>query len=175
MSNLCTVVDANDNVVGQKDRDEVKPGDIYRVAALWVINSGGQVLLAQRKWDKKNDPGKWSPGVAGTVEPGEDYDVTIVREAEEELGISGADLQKREKIIITDNGFGQSFYCQVYMAVLDWPVQQFTVQASEVEGIRWFDVSEIRAMIAKDPAQFTHGFAPAFEDMVAANLPDHHL
>jgi len=58
------MVDKNDNVVGSKERDSVGSGDIYRTSALWVTNSGGDILVAQRAFKKKNDPGKW--GASGS-------------------------------------------------------------------------------------------------------------
>lgn len=57
------IVDDNDIVIGLKDRSEIKSLDIYRVSALWVVNNEGDVLLAQRAFNKKNNPGKWGPAV----------------------------------------------------------------------------------------------------------------
>lgn len=41
-----TIVDEADNVIGAKDKGELVPSDIYRVARLVIVNSQGQVLLA---------------------------------------------------------------------------------------------------------------------------------
>lgn len=84
------IVNENDEIIGHKLREEVDPkNDIYRVSALWVTNSAGDVLIAQRKLTKKHAPGKWEPAVAGTVEKGETDESNIYKEAQEEIGLSG--------------------------------------------------------------------------------------
>lgn len=53
----------------RKSRDDIDYSkDIFRTASLWITNSNGDILLAQRKFDKKVDPGKWAEAVVGTVE-----------------------------------------------------------------------------------------------------------
>ena len=138
---------------------------------MWVLNGEGAVLLAQRKWNKKNDPGKWGPGASGTVEPNETYDETMIREMAEELGADGSALRKREKLFVKRGSHGHTFFCQLYDIVIDWPIERFTIQTSEVETIRWFTVDEIRCMLADDPMQFTQNFAGAFETMASTLSP----
>ncbi len=91
-----TIVDSNDNPIGAKHRQDKQYDDIYRVAALWLTDSiTGDVLLAQRKWTKKNNPGKWAAAVSGTVEPNETYEINIVKEIEEEIGLTAMeDMEK---------------------------------------------------------------------------------
>lgn len=60
------IVNENDEIIGHKARGTLEQLDIYRVSALWIKNSQGDILLAQRKFTKKHDPGKWGPAVAGT-------------------------------------------------------------------------------------------------------------
>jgi isopentenyldiphosphate isomerase len=61
------IVDENEKVIGAKERDQILPTDIQQITGLWLTNSKGEVLLAQRQITKKNDPGKWGPAAAGTV------------------------------------------------------------------------------------------------------------
>src|SRR5579883_3197132 len=84
------IVDEHDKLISTKAREAIQPSDIYRVAALWLTNPAGDVLLAQRKWTKKHDPGKWGPAVAGTVNSSETYGTNIYKEAQEEIGLAGA-------------------------------------------------------------------------------------
>jgi 8-oxo-dGTP diphosphatase len=54
-----------------------------------IFNEEGQVLLLQRSLRSKNYPGKWEfPG--GKVDPGEKFDVAVVREVKEETGLDGS-------------------------------------------------------------------------------------
>ena len=82
------VVDKNNNIIGSKYRDELQSNDIIRVVGVWIENEKGEVLIAQRSFNKKHDPGKWGPAVAGTLEEGESYALNILKEVKEEIGIS---------------------------------------------------------------------------------------
>lgn len=95
------IVNENDEYIGAKERSEIDHGtDIYRVSALWLINSLGQVLLAKRAATKDHSPGKWGPAVAGTVEESETYDENIRKEAKEEIGLVDANVTRSKKICI---------------------------------------------------------------------------
>ena len=85
MSELITIVNLDDEIIGYKPRSEITSQDVYRVSALWIENSKGEILLAQRGFMKRNNPGKWGPAVAGTIDKGESYEENMYKEAEEEL------------------------------------------------------------------------------------------
>jgi isopentenyldiphosphate isomerase len=68
------IVNEKDKEIGLKERGTLKTEDIYRVTALWITNSKDEILLAKRALTKSNDPGKWGPAVAGTVDEGETYE-----------------------------------------------------------------------------------------------------
>ena len=82
------IVNEEDEIIKIIDSTERMKGDIGRVSALWITNEKGEILLAQRSFTKKRDPGVWDPAVAGTVEEGETYEQNIIKEAEEELSKS---------------------------------------------------------------------------------------
>jgi isopentenyldiphosphate isomerase len=81
------IVNDQDQIIGYKERGTIAQEDIYRVSALWVTNSHGDILLAQRAFTKSHDPGKWGPAVAGTLDEGETYERNIIKETEEEIGL----------------------------------------------------------------------------------------
>lgn len=135
-----TIVDEEDNIIGYKDRKDIKQGDIYRVSALWITNSKGDILLAQRSFSKTNDPGKWGPAVAGTVEEGEDYLTNIIKEAEEEIDLKNINPKiaaPKERIFGEHNFFGQWYSVEV-----NQPVDDFVIQKEEVECVKWFSKEE---------------------------------
>ena len=68
------LVNENDEIIGYKERGTLDKEDIYRVSALWIQNSKGEILLAQRSFNKNNNPRKWGPAVAGTNDEGESYE-----------------------------------------------------------------------------------------------------
>lgn len=156
-----TIVDDNDNVIGDKERSEITSSDIYRVAGLWITNSKGEILLAQRKLTKNNYPGRWSPAAAGTVEENESYEQNIRREAEEELEIKDVKFTISEKLKITGK---HSYFAQLFSAKLDWPVEKFKPLEEEIEQIKWYKRSEIEQMLKDNPEVFT----PTIREMLDA-------
>jgi len=136
-------IDENDNqisVVPRSEHDE----HIYRVSALSITNSKGEILLAQRAFTKKHHPGKWGPAVAGTVEEGETYLSNILKETEEEIGISitEEDIELGPKTDTLDKKY--KHFTQWFYYVTDLDVENFDCQKDEVEDIRWFTPEEIR-------------------------------
>ena len=103
------IVNDQDEIMGHKERGTLVSEDIYRVAGLWVTNSNGNILLAQRQLGKRNDPGKWGPAVAGTVDEGETYESNIIKEAEEEIGLEDISPTKSKKRRYTGE---HNYFCQ---------------------------------------------------------------
>lgn len=56
MKPLIPIVNDNDKIIGYKPRDDRNTKDMYRVSALWITNSKGDILLAQRAFTKKHNP-----------------------------------------------------------------------------------------------------------------------
>ncbi len=157
MSEIIPIVNDRDEVIGSAAREVFDYAcDIYRVSALMVINGRGQVLLAQRSLKKPNAPGVWGPSVAGTVAMGESYIDTMVREAEEEIGLSGVEFEILHKSLIRSK---RSFFCQFFRAIVDRLEGEFIIQTDEVEQIRWMDRDEVIADATAHPEKYTSQFA----------------
>jgi len=134
-----TIVDANDNPIGAKQRLDKQYDDIYRVSALWLTDSvSGDILLAQRKYTKNNDPGKWAAAVAGTVEPDETYESNITKEIEEEIGLLNISLSDGPKEFIDDGD--NKFFCQWFVGSVDRSKVLIKIQEEEVESVKWVSV-----------------------------------
>ncbi len=149
-----TIVDKDDNPIGSKDRAMLAAGDIYRVASLWLTNSQGHILMAMRSKQKKNDPGTWGPCVAGTVEEDETYDSNMVKEIQEEIGltVSLSDLRKGPNILI--HGRKNPFFNQWYFYSSNKHESGFTLEPEEVEAIRWFTKKELEERVNSHPDEF---------------------
>lgn len=146
------VVDWQDKIIGSKERDEVDfKNDIFRTASLWITNSAGGILLAQRKMDKKTDPGKWAEAVGGTVEGNDDYEATMLREAYEELGMQNITPQLGPKQLITTPCH---YFVQWYTVQLDAPIESFTIQPEEVEQIAWIPYSQLKKELQTEPKKY---------------------
>ncbi|MBC8500415.1 MAG: NUDIX domain-containing protein [Nanoarchaeota archaeon] len=145
------IVNENDEIIGYKERGTLNHGDIYRVSALWIQNSKGDVLLSKRALTKKHDPGKWGPAVAGTNDEGETYESNIMREAEEEVGLKNHHFQKSQKVRRRGE---YNYFCQWYLTIVDKELNDFTMQEEEVKEIRWFTRKELLSRLEKNPDRF---------------------
>ena len=151
------IVDENDNLIGHKWRDEFEPErDIYRVSALWLANSKGETLIAQRAFKKKNGGGLWGPAVAGTLEYDESYKDNIVKEVREEIGVSRVTFSKSKKLFVeADN---RRYFCTYFYAVLDKPADEFELE-DEVEAVKWVTADWLIEDIKAHPEKYVQGFA----------------
>lgn len=146
------IVDKDDNLIAVKERDQIDyKTDIYRVAALWLTNSNGEVLIAQRKLSKDKDPGLWGPAAAGTVEEGETYESNIYKEAQEEIGLEGIKFEKGPRLFIHRP---RTFFCQWYTAACDWPANKFIPQETEVEKVEWIHGERLARDIRQHPQKY---------------------
>ena len=154
MSDYEITVDNRDIVIGQKHWREMSHDNIYRVSALWLTDTKtGDILLAQRKWTKKNDPGKWGPAVSGTIEVGETYESNIVKEIEEEIGLTNLKLHKGPKTY-TDDG-EHRFFCQWFIATVHKDEVTIVIQEDEVEAVDWISKSNLLNDLAKNSDKYT--------------------
>ena len=146
------IVDKDDNLIGTKYREEVdEVNDINRISTLWVTNSKNEVLIAQRKFTKARDPGKWSCAVAGTVEEGETYESNIYKEAAEEIGLTG------QKFTVGPKQFpsgAPAFFMQWYFCVIDKPVEEFVIQEDEVEQLAWIKKDDLVKDVNQNPEKY---------------------
>lgn len=145
------IVNENDEIIAHKERGTLIHSDIYRVSALWVKNSKGDILLAQRQFTKSHDPGKWGPAVAGTVDEGETYEQNIVKEAEEEIGLKNIRPIPGPKVRMTGE---YNYFDQWYTLVIDKAAEKFTIQEEEVEQVKWFARAELEKELREHPENY---------------------
>jgi len=145
------IVNEQDEIIGYKDRDDRDSKDICRITGLWVTSPDGDILLAQRSFNKKRDPGVWGPAVSGTVEEGETYESNIIKEAEEEIGLRGIPFALGPKM---RRSTSHQYFVQFFTAVVpkDYP---FVKSDEEVEAIRWFTKDEMIKLLDEKPEMFT--------------------
>lgn len=143
MNAIVPIVNDQDEVVEHKQRNDIDyTKDIFRSASLWITNSEGQILLAQRSNDKKVDPGKWAEAVGGTVEGDDSYEATIYREAQEELGIINQKFEMGPKQFVDTPS--ARYFIQWYTVKLNWPLENFHPQTSELQAIGWWSKDQLR-------------------------------
>ncbi len=147
-----TVVDEDDNVISSEPRELVDEKKLrYKVSALWIKNSGADILLARRAHTKSHSPGKWGPAVAGTVEEAESYEENIIKEAKEELGLTDITLEKGPK---TKTNGEHNYYTQWFTCTINKPINEFKIQKEEVAEIKWFSKQELKEALENNSGEF---------------------
>ncbi|HUD10433.1 MAG TPA: NUDIX domain-containing protein [Candidatus Saccharimonadales bacterium] len=151
------IVDKYDKPIGLKTYEELEYQDIYQVSALWLTDiRSSDILLAQRKWTKTNDPGKWAAAVAGTVDQDEDYQINIVKEIEEEIGLKNLELKVGPKQF-TDDG-SHKYFVQWFLAKVDKESTRITIQEEEVEAVDWVPENKLIQDARTNPGKYAPNF-----------------
>ncbi|MFD3438750.1 NUDIX hydrolase [Streptomyces sp. NPDC058685] len=87
---ILDIVDASDRVVGQARRGDVYARGLrHRCVFIQARDAQGRVFVHRRTPTKLVFPSMYDMFVGGVVGAGEEYDDAALREAEEELGVSG--------------------------------------------------------------------------------------
>ena len=148
------IVNEKDEIIKNINIEERQIGDICRISALWITNEKKEILLAQRSFNKKRDPGKWGPAVAGTVEENETYEDNIIKEAEEEIGLKNIKPKTEFK---NRRSTSHEYFSQWFSVVIDsnYPLVK---QDSEVEQIKWFTKEQVIKKWNENPDFFLLNF-----------------
>lgn len=160
MPEYVNIVNERDEVIGQKNRDHITPGDRHRAAELWICNGRGELLLAQRSLEKRYGAGQWGPSTAGTVRSNETYEQNIRREAAEELGLAELALVTGPKELRERS---HKYFVQHFFAVIEQPLNYFTLDPGEVAGVAWYNRESLRAELAESPQKFVNFLPTTFE------------
>lgn len=155
------VVDEKDDIIGHKDIDVLKESDLYRVSALWVVNSKGEILLTRKPHRKKRRQSAWGPAVASMVEEDETYLSNLIKNAEQDLGLNDFEPNKLEKRRIRGE---DHFFCQWYITLVDRDISDLWTNKKDIHAARWFTKEEILKEVAANPQDF-HEAMPACLDV----------
>ena len=146
------VVNENDEIIDYKDRTDINPAvDIVRSASLWITNHNGDILLAQRKYTKRNNPGKWGEAVGGTVEGQDDYESTMLRETEEEIGLKVDNYEIGPKQYVSSS---TRYFVQWYKTIIDKPIEVFRYQEEELEQLAWISEEQFVKELKDTPEKY---------------------
>ncbi|CAM5523117.1 MULTISPECIES: NUDIX hydrolase [Streptomyces] len=129
---ILDVVDENDRVIGQYPRGEVYArGMRHRCVFVLARDADGRIFVHRRTPAKLVFPSLYDMFVGGVVGAGEAYDDAALREAEEELGVSGLPRPRFLFKFLYDDGPGGSWWSAVYEVRCELPVRP------QVEEVAW--------------------------------------
>ena len=83
----------------QMRKEFLKTGKVsvrHKHVLLILMNSKGRIILQKRSKWKGDNPGLWDKTVGGHVSSGDSYDLTMLKECAEELGIPATIVDKKE-------------------------------------------------------------------------------
>ena len=170
MAEYFDVLDSNGNKTGEKkDRKLVhRDGDWHKAVHVWIMNSKGEFLMQKRSPNKDSHPNEWDISSAGHVVTGDDSMTTVLKEIEEELGLSASPreielLFSCKKQSVLNNGtFINNEFNDVYLLKKDLDISTIKLQAEEVSDVRWFTAKEMESILKNK----TPGYVPHPEEYV---------
>ncbi|MFF3847596.1 NUDIX hydrolase [Streptomyces sp. NPDC002328] len=130
---MLDIVDEDDRVVGRSPRGEAYAlGLRHRCVFVQARDAEGRVFVHRRTATKLVFPSLYDMFIGGVVGAGEAYDDAALREAEEELGVTGLPRPRFLFKFLYD-GDGASWWSAVYEVRCELPV------SPQVEEVAWHD------------------------------------
>ncbi|KAA1428665.1 NUDIX hydrolase [Nocardioides antri] len=146
---MLDIVDEHDAVVGQARRaDAYARGLRHRCVFIEVKDPQGRVFVHRRTATKLVFPSLYDMFVGGVVGAGEAYDDAALREAEEELGVSGLPRPVLLFRFLFDDGGVRRWWSAVYEVRCDVPVRP---QAEEVAWSAFLPEDELQRRLDEWP------------------------
>ena len=137
------------------DRDIAhRDGILHRTAHVWVVRenpNGYDILLQKRSMEKESFPGLYDTSSAGHIPAGQEPIDSALRELKEELGITAQPSELSYagifRIQYEKEFHGKMFrdneVTRVYVYQEPIEIQNLTLQVSEVDEVRRFDLEEV--------------------------------
>jgi len=152
------LVDEEGNVIGQAPRSVCHNGSklLHPVIHLHIFNGEGQLFLQKRAATKDVQPNRWDSSVAGHIDLDETPTEAALREASEELGLSGIEPRFITAYIIETDTERELSYC--FYTVYNG---DFSLNTEELSDGRFWEIEEIEASLAKEV--FTTNFELDFK------------
>ena len=160
MPEMLDIVDENGVPTGQSVPRTTAhaEGLRHRTSHVWIVrrkNDRVQVLLQMRCAAKDSYPGCYDISSAGHIPAGAEFVGSALRELREELGVTAApaDLHEcglrrfRFEAEFHGKPFKDNQVSKVFCLWLDREAEDFAVQKSEIDYVKWFDLDEAVAAV----------------------------
>lgn len=159
------VCDEQDRVIGRAPRSEVHARKLlHRAVHVFVFNPAGELLMQLRTATKDEYPLCYTSSASGHVSAGEDYDTSVGRELEEELGLRGP----VEFLQQFPAGPGTSYeHTRLYRLTTDDPVRPDPGEVLEAEFVA---LDELQRRMEREPARYTPCFCTLLDWYVRHKL-----
>ncbi len=95
------------------------------------------------------DAGVWGPPVSGKVDKGETFNVAVLREAHEELGLTTAEISPifLHKEIYANHSDGRKREFGLFYSIVPSNItERLKLESNEVAEVRWFKKEEVKQL-----------------------------
>lgn len=129
-----------------------KKGIWHSSIHLLIVSSDKTKTLLQKRCSLKDlYPSTWDIAVGGHISAGEDSEITIKREFNEELGLNPDNYKfefvTKTKEILNNNGVDSREFVFIYVLYSDINIDDITLQKEEVESVKWYNKEEFNNLI----------------------------
>lgn len=158
---LLPIVDESGHVTGSATRGECHSGTglLHPVVHLHVFDPAGRIFLQRRPLWKDIQPGKWDTAVGGHVDLGEETPAALIREAREELGLTGFTPETIARYVFESPR--ERELVNVFAATV---AEDAPHPSDELDGGRFFTIREVEENLGKD--LFTPNFEQEYREVV---------
>lgn len=159
---LIDIVNEKDEVIGAEYKSlKAEKGFISRVAAVFLCDLKGDIIICKRAAHKKYSPNLYDLAAVGAVLQGESYQEAAQRELEEELQIK-CELTMLDKFYQEAESVGEGeklkYFCAVFLGKTDVePV--LNEELSEIRKLSW---DELQLELKNGLEKFCPGFINDF-------------
>lgn len=148
---IIEIVDKDNNILEPTTRKEMRKSRlIHRATYAFIRDSNNYFYVQKRSKLKDYCPNYWDPTPGGVVAAGESYEVTNIREVEEEMGISGITMNHLFTFYYEDERI--KCFGDAWEGVYDGPL---VLQEVEVEDVEMMSMDEIISRSQNGLEKFT--------------------
>ena len=119
-----------------------------KVCALGILFKNGKILLGKRSKHRRSYPNVWDM-IGGHCETGETPEQTLIRELQEEIGVTPTVFEQIETLLDPNNG--ETYHVFV---VTDWIGKPTHLQSEEHSQIGWFAIDEASKLYLALPEEY---------------------
>jgi isopentenyldiphosphate isomerase len=160
MSEILDIVNLQDEVIGQADRQRVhSEGLTCRLVYVQFYTPDKRLIFQRRSMTKQSSPGKLTTTVSGHVAAGDTYDETAVKESHEESGIT-LDVARLRLVHVrhAKNVEGTTYINDAmragYTYMYDGHIKKLKVEPGEGAGFELMTVKEFMNDRQAHPEQY---------------------
>ncbi|MEV8371179.1 NUDIX domain-containing protein [Kribbella sp. NPDC056861] len=147
MDELVALLDSDGRVCGSAPRSVMRRDNLrHGATGVLVRNGAGEIYVHRRTATKDVYPSHYDFAAGGVVAAGEDPYDAVVRELDEELGITGVELTRLPEGDYADDN--TSYHAYLYTCVWEGPVKH---QPEEVAWGAWMSPAELVAKLDEWP------------------------